>query len=49
MYGLFPTETKEWLVKIFQSNIQSSSMDLGMVNEDFKRELKPMVWENVCK
>jgi hypothetical protein len=49
MYDLFPTETKVWLVKFFQSSIQSSSMDLGMVNEDFKINLKPMDCENVCK
>ena len=46
MYGLLPTGTKELLLKIIQSSIQSSSVDLGMVNEDFKIELKPIVCEN---
>lgn len=49
MYGLLPTGTKELLLKIIQSSIQSSSVDLGMVNEDVKIKLKPMVCENVVK
>jgi hypothetical protein len=49
MYGLLPTGTKKLLVKIIQSSLQSSSVDLGMVNEDFNIELKPMVCENVYK
>jgi hypothetical protein len=49
MYGLLPTGNKEFLLKIILSSIQSSSVDLGMVSEDFKVELKPMVYENVCK
>ena len=49
MYGLLPTGTIKWLVKNVQSNIQSSRVDLGMVNEDFKIKLKTMVCENVCK
>ena len=49
MYGLLPTGTKELLLKIIQSSIQSSSVDLGMVNEDFKIEFNPIVCEYVCK
>jgi hypothetical protein len=30
VYGILPTETKEWLLKIIQSSIQSSSVDIGM-------------------
>ena len=50
MYGLLPTGTKEWLLESIQSSIQSSSVDLGMINEDFKTEIKPMVcqkWYNI--
>ena len=46
IYGLLPTGIQELLLKIILSSIQSSSVDLGMVNEDFKIELKPMVCEN---
>jgi hypothetical protein len=49
MYGLFPTGTKVLLLKSIQSSIQSSTLDIGMVNEDFKIELKPIVCEYVCK
>jgi hypothetical protein len=37
------------LLKVIQSSIQSFSVDLGMVNEDVKIKLKPMVCENVVK
>ena len=37
------------LLKIIQSSIQSFSVYIGMVNEDFKIELKPIVCENVRK
>ena len=49
MYGLLPTGNKEFLLKIILSSIQSSSVDLGMVNEDFKIKFKPIVCEYVCK
>ena len=42
MYGLFPTETKELLLERIKSSIENSTVDLGMVNEDFKIEFKPM-------
>jgi hypothetical protein len=46
MYGLLPTATKEMLLKSIQSSSQSSTVDTGMVNEDFKIELTPMVCES---
>jgi hypothetical protein len=46
MYGLLPTEKKDMLLKSIKSRFQSSSVDPGMVNEDFKTELKPIVCEN---
>jgi cellobiose-specific phosphotransferase system component IIC len=49
MYCLLPTGTKKMLLKIIQSSIQSFSVYIGMVNEDFKIELKPIVCENVRK
>ena len=49
MYGLLPTGTKELLSKSIQPSIQSSTVDLGMVNEDFKIELKPIACKYVCK
>ena len=42
MYGLFPTETKGLLLERIKSSIENSTVDLGMVNEDFKIELKPV-------
>jgi hypothetical protein len=48
MYCLFLTDTKELLLKIIQSSIESYSVDLGMVKEVFKVEIKTMVCENVC-
>ena len=50
MYDLLPTETKELLLKSIQSSIQSSIMDLGMINDDFKIEIKAMIcqkWYNL--
>ena len=46
MYGLLPTATKEMILESIQSSFQSSTVDLGMVNEDFQIELKSMVCEN---
>ena len=40
-FHLFPTETKEMVFEITQSTVQSSSVNPGMVNEDFKGKLKP--------
>ena len=45
MYDLLPTETKELLLKSIQSSIQSAIVDRGMINEDIKIEIKPMVTE----
>ena len=36
MYGLLPTEKKEWLLECIKSRIQNSSVDQGMINEGFK-------------
>lgn len=42
IYGLLPTETKKLLLKIVQSSSPSSSVRLGMINENCKREIKPI-------
>jgi hypothetical protein len=42
MYGLLPTGTKKVLLDIIQTSIQNSNVHTGMVNEDFKIELKPV-------
>jgi hypothetical protein len=43
MYCLFLTGTKELLLEIIQSSIEGYSVELGMVNEAFKVEIKTTV------
>jgi hypothetical protein len=50
MYGLLPTGAKMGLLESILSSIQSSNVDLGMINEDFKIEIKPLIcqkWYNI--